>query len=161
MKEIPLTQGKVALVDDEDYESLNAFKWHAANCNGAYYAARSVWIGLGKQRYVLMHRELLNVSREVDHINNDGLDNRRANLRPASRSQQNQNSRKRMECSSVFKGVYWNIPSKKWQAYIRVNHIRIHLGLFHCEKAAALAYDSAAVEAFGDYAKTNASLGLL
>lgn len=150
MKEIRLTQGQVALVDDEDYEALARFKWQAIwNATAqTYYARRSS--GPGK---VYMHRQVTDalVGEEVDHINHNGLDNRRGNLRRCSVAQNRRNARKRARCSSQFKGVRWNKQAGKWQAMI----MKRHLGFFADETKAALAYNKAARQEFGEYALLN------
>lgn len=106
-----------------------------------------------------MHREVIGVSdsREVDHKNGEGLDNRKMNLRVATHSQNKQNSRKQVECSSRFKGVHWNINESKWQVRIQVNGQRVHLGYFDDEEIAAQVYDQAAKQEFGEYACTNSN----
>jgi hypothetical protein len=89
MKAIPLSQGKFAIVDDEFYDSLSQFKWSAARNQRTYYAQRSIYMG-GKSKTILMHRVVaelagLQLDRLIDHCNNNGLDNRKDNLRSASR----------------------------------------------------------------------------
>jgi hypothetical protein len=143
---IPLTQGKTALIDAADFSRVSAFRWIALRNGRNWYAMR--WPG------IYMHRLILGV-REVDHINGNGLDNRRCNLRPATRSQQMQNSRKRLDTSSLYKGVYWDKTYGIWRAQIRINGRAISLGRFDNEVEAAKAYDKAAKEAFSEYARTN------
>lgn len=150
MKEIPLTQGKVALIDDEDFEAVSAVKWYAQH-NRVLYAASK------RGRIVYMHRLILGAPPgvQVDHINGDGLDNRRANLRLCSNSQNHANLRKRTETSSRFKGVYWNKARRKWHAQIKANQRTFYLGLFDSEEAAGAAYDRAATEHFGTFSRLN------
>jgi len=155
MCEIPLTQGKVALVDDQDYEELSKHKWHASKIGKSWYATRTV----GKwphQKTILMHRQLLNPSPglECDHINGNGLDNRRCNLRVCTRSQNNMN-RRPSGCTSEFKGVYWNKTNKKWMAQIVFNRHGRGLGCYDDEEEAAYAYDKAARKHFGEFARPN------
>ena len=158
MKTIPLTQGKVAVVDDEDYVALSIWTWRALRCrqNGhdIWYAVRTVY---GTHLVVLMHREIAAVVGipQVDHRDGDGLNNRRENLRPATSSQNSLNRRKRIRCSSRFKGVCWHEASDKWQAYIRADGRQLCLGLFEHEEDAARAYDRAARRFFGEFALTN------
>jgi len=103
-----------------------------------------------------MHREIAaRAGFDTDHCDGNGLNNQRHNLRPAARSQNNQNGHKRAACSSKFKGVSWDKKAAKWRAYIRVNaHLR-HLGYFQDEQQAATAYNEAAVCLFREFAKTN------
>lgn len=147
MKEISLTQGKFTAVDDDDFDHLNQFRWVYHNQG---YAAR--WLN-DKRRWSLMHREILGVDDDLDgdHINHNRLDNQRCNLRTATRSQNIQNSSKRVNTSSNFKGVSWHKNIKKWQAYIG----KISLGYYENPIDAALAYDAKAKEIFGDFACLN------
>ena len=156
MKEIKLTRGKVALVDDEDFEWLNQRKWHAQKSGNAWYAARCDCSGKRK-RYVYMHRLILRppIGKECDHSNGSGLDNRRANLRVVTRSQNMMNSRKGRGCSSKFKGVYWNRQAGKWHTQINVCGRKHYLGRFVGEKEAACAYNRAARQYFGAFARLN------
>lgn len=159
-KIIPLTQGKVAIVDDADYEWLNQWKWCTVKReSGRCYAARMVRVGL-KRKTLLMHRLILGLDfgdeREGDHINVVGtLDNRRSNLRIATKSQNMCNRGKTKENTSGFKGVSWDMNAKKWHAQIKVNGERISLGLFVNPVSAARAYDIAALELHGEFARTN------
>ncbi len=155
VKEIALTQGKVALVDDEDYEELSKFKWYAAKNRKTWYVARAI----GKrphQRQVLMHREILGAQpgEQCDHINGDGLDNRRCNLRFCTNSQ-NQMNRRIYGGTSRFKGVMWNKRHKMWYAQIKHDGKQYHLGCFHKQTDAAHAYDTAARNLFGEFARLN------
>jgi len=148
MKKMPLTQGKFALVDDADYEWLSRWKWHAHEDHGNWYAER--W-------RVRMHNEILPppAGLEVDHKNHDGLDNRRINLRLGTHAQNGANRLPNKNHSSIFKGVTRRGGRGKWQAAIRVNGQRTHLGQFGDEQQAARAYDAAALAAFGEFARTN------
>jgi len=158
MKEIELTQGKVALVDDEDFEELNKHKWRAMNNHGrGWYAVRRSSSCNGKWHTIYMHREIMNAQpgQEVDHRNRKGLDNQRKNLRFCTCSQNQANAKKRVRCSSQYKGVNWNKQHDKWQAYIKVHGKQAYLGYFDDEIAAACAYDKAATERFGEFAHPN------
>lgn len=161
MKTITLTQGKVALVDDEDFDRLNRHKWYARKYalknRMTWYAVRNLTVAPGKQTTLQMHREIAAVAGicQTDHRDGNGLNNQRENLRPATRRQNQQNQRKRPDCSSRFKGVCWNEESRKWQANIRVNGYKRYLGLFEVEEDAADAYDEAATRLFGEFALTN------
>lgn len=158
-KEIQLTRGKVALVDDADYEALNQYKWCVAHGQtGGFYAVRAGLARDGqRKRTILMHRQIVGAAAgvDVDHANGNTLDNRRRNLREATRSQNCANRHKRPASSSKYRGVHWKKANGKWAAQIKVNgHIR-HLGLFADEQEAARTYDAAARAVFGEYANPN------
>lgn len=152
MKEIALTRGYVALVDDDQYERIAACKWYAAVQPNYVYAARC-----SNKRIVWMHRVILDarLGENVDHVDGDGLNNQRSNLRLATRSQNQQNQRKKSPASSRFKGVSWNKGNRKWESNIQHHHVRSHLGSFTSEVDAAKAYDSMAYRLFGEFAKLN------
>lgn len=153
MKEIPLTKGCVAIVDDADYETLAAHRWLACNRRGVpVYAGRDV----GGRR-LLMHRVILAAPSgfEVDHINGDGFDNRRQNLRLATRSQNARNIGSRRGASSQYVGVSYDRRSGRWASQISVNYKNHHLGYFDNEREAALAYDRAARAMHGAFARPN------
>lgn len=145
MKKISLSQGKVAIVDDEDFEFLSQWKWHVV---GGGYAARSVRHA-GKRFLIYMHRALLEAD-EVDHINRNKLDNRRANLRACDRSG-NMLNREKFSGSSRFKGVHFDQTKQLWRASFR----GVSLGRFKHEEVAAIAYNVAAAAAVGKYALLN------
>lgn len=158
MKYIPLTQGKFAIVDDEDYERLNQHKWHMGKGRNTYYAKRSIKIG-NKRTTQCMHHDIINVPPgfETDHKNRKGYDNRKCNLRICTRAQNSQNSKppKTSKHSSRYKGVSWFNITKKWRAYIKKNNVFTSLGYYINEIDAAKAYDKAAKELFGEFACTN------
>lgn len=153
MKEIPLTKGKVALVDDADYERLSQFKW---SCDRGYAVRAGKKCG-GKYKKIYMHREIMNTpnGEETDHINLCKTDNRRENLRNCSRSQNQSNSFKYSNNTSGFKGVTWNSQKGMWMAQLMKNRKHIYLGLFENPKDAALAYNAGALLHFGEFAKLN------
>lgn len=155
-KEIELTQGYKALVDDEDYEYLSQFKWRY---HGDGYA-----VGANKKvSYLNMHRIILErkLGRELtkdentDHRDLDKLNNTRDNLRLATQSQNMANVSKHPNTSSRFKGVGWHKNTGKWQARITVKGKNTHLGLFYDEEEAAKVYDRQALLAFGEFAYLN------
>jgi hypothetical protein len=159
MKAIPLygelAAGRVALVDDADYELVSQHRWHISrqlrNCRPSGPYAATIIQRNGRQTTVRMHALITGWPR-TDHINGDGLDNQRANLRPASLGQNAANSPARGHGTSQYKGVYWSSAMRKWHAAIRVGGQRRHLGYFADELEAARAYHEAAREAWGEYA---------
>ena len=158
MKEIQLTQGKIALVDDENYEYLNQWKWYARKSrNNNYYAGRYFYIKKGFRIYISMHTDILNPNKQfiIDHINNNGLDNRKINLRICTNAENMKNRPLYKNNSSGFKGVNWSIKSKKWYAYIRNNKIMYNLGCYINVKDAAKAYNNAAIKFHGEFANLN------
>jgi len=152
MKQISLTQGKYALVDDKDFGYLNQWKWFASfdGCN--WYACR-------KGGVIKMHRVILGLQKgdkqKVDHINHNGLDNCRCNLRICTQAQNCQNRKPYKNSSSKYKGVSWYSITKKWRARIKLKRKEIHLGYFDSETLAAKTYDEKAKILFGDFAKLN------
>lgn len=155
-RKIPLTRGLFAIVDPEDYRRLSRFRWHAHIGTSTFYAVRH---RPGSCRKLIwMHRAILNVPAHllVDHINGNGLDNRKSNLRPATKSQNCRNKRLgRTNTSSKYRGVHWHSRAGKWQASIRVNRKSIHLGYFHDELKAARAYDEASRKYHKNFGKPN------
>lgn len=162
MKEIALTQGKVALVDDEDFESLSKFQWNGYRGGNTFYAQRYICLN-NTTIHLLMHRCILKLNnndmRQVDHKNGNGLDNRKENLRIATSSQNQANSQKRIDNTSGYKGVTWNKRNKKWQAEIKYNQQHFYLGLFKNKDKAAQAYNEMALKFHGEFARLNIILG--
>jgi len=156
---IPLTQGKYAIVDPEDFLHLSKEKWYAAGSNGIFYAVRAAKGSNRKQRRIHMHRWILKVPESlfVDHINHNGLDNRKANLRPANNAQNGQNRAKfsKRTYSSKYKGVTWHGRQKTWRAHIQVNRRLLSLGSFGDEVKAAKAYDRVAKKYHREFAVLN------
>ncbi len=144
-KQIALTQGKFAIVDDEDYERIKSQKW---NYSSGGYAVSP----LGR-----MHRVILNCSIgfEIDHINRDKLDNRKENLRVCSRHENNANKGKYKNNKSGYKGVDFYPPLGKYRAQLKRMGIKMHIGYYKTAIEAAKAYDKKAVEIFGEFASIN------
>jgi hypothetical protein len=167
VREIPLTRGKTALVDDEDFDALSRFKWRAdrskrVHGEDGWYAVRSVYFksgGVKKVRVIRMHREILELPSDVDgeHVDGNGLNNQRFNIRPCANDSLNQANRTRMlpNASSRFRGVTRHTQTGRWQAQIKVNGVNHFLGLFRIETEAAAAYDHAARVNFGEFARLN------
>ena len=148
---IPLTQGLYALIDGEDYEWLNRWKWHAQRAkNDICYAVRL-------ERKISMHRIITNApkNKQVDHINHNGLDNRRCNLRICTNSQNSQSRRLSLNKTSKYKGVMWDKRCKKWYVQITCFYKQAYLGRYDNEIEAAKTYDKKAKELFGEFALTN------
>lgn len=159
---IPLTQGRYAIVDEEDYAEISKHKWYLSRGGtGRTYAART-YRENGNRETVKMHNQIMKPppGLYVDHKSGDSLDNRRANLRICTHAENQHNQRTwTKKKSSEFKGVYWNRQLKRWIARINLNGNRKHLGCFHSEDAAAQAYDLAATTLFGEFARTNFKKG--
>jgi hypothetical protein len=163
MKTIALTKGKVALVDDEDFEALNQLSWQASRSpySSSWYAARYVYMGGGRKnrrcRTEIMHRVIMNAlpGTFVDHINHDGLDNRRCNLRLCTKRENRLNSRKTKKGCSKYKGVGWCPRRKRWTARIKWLGTQKMLGRFEEEEDAAIVYNVAAQLLFGEFAFLN------
>lgn len=153
-REIPLTQGKVAIVSACDYDWLNQWKWYTGKCG---YAQRN-WLSelTGKRTVLLMHRFITTApaNKEVDHIDGDRLNNRRENLRLCSH-EQNMHNQKSQTGASRYKGVAQTSDSQTWRAYISKDGSQIYLGSFATEIEAALTYNTAAVQLFGEFARLN------
>lgn len=152
-REIKLPTGHVVIVDQKDFRRLSAFSWTVARAKHTNYARSS-------QTGQPMHRYLLDAPRGsvVDHVNGNGLDNRRSNLRICTRAENLQNRRKHKVGTSRFKGVYLRYKGKKhclWMARIFVQGKLNSLGLYRNEEDAAKAYDIAAIAIHGEFALTN------
>lgn len=153
MKKIKLTQGLFALVDDEDFEYLNQWKWYAAKMGNSVYALRRIrenGIQTGQQ----MHCQIMGC-KWIDHIDGNGLNCQKYNLRKCNQQQNNWNRKPLRVSTSIYKGVSFNKDSKKWVAGIKKDGIDIHLGYHINEIEAAKIYDKKALEIFGEFAYLN------
>lgn len=157
MREIKLTRGKVARVSNADFAWLNAYRWYAEKLPTVWYARRKIRRQGGIVRTVSMHQLLAAVMgfASPDHADGDGLNNQRKNLRPASQTEQNGNQGLRSNNTSGFKGVSWNKDCRAWESYVSKGRKRFRLGFFKTATAAARAYDGAAKQLFGEFARTN------
>lgn len=157
MKEIPLTKGKVALVDDEDYTALMNYTWRAIEDGGNWYACMSMG-SKSKQRRLMMHRILLQLTdpKEVcDHKDGNGLNNQRDNIRKCSNQKNSCNRRMKRNNSIGYKGVIFKPKHKKYQASINVNGKFIWGGHFDTPTQAAVRYNELAIVHHGAFANLN------
>ena len=156
---IPLTRGEFAIVDPEDYPRLAKHKWHLAKSPTGSYAVRWQRNPAKKNRKrIWMHRHVIHIPRSLlcDHVNCNSLDNRKANLRPATVSQNLCNRPKRKsKTRSKYKGLEWDKTQRMWKARIQINNRKIYLGSFNSEIDAARAYDYAAKQYHHEFANLN------
>ncbi len=163
MKEIILTQNQIAFVDDKDYEYLNQWKWCAHKSCRTFYAIRNIYpLNRRCPVRITMHHEVFGKNIRIDHIDGNGCNNQIENLRAASALQNMWNQKKRKNCSSIYKGVYWDKAQGKWRAQIACGevlnnglHKRVYIGRFDIEEDAAREYDKFAKKHFGEFAKLN------
>jgi len=158
VKTIPLTKGEVAIVDDADYEELMQWSWTCLVTKGRKYARRGERDRrAGTQTCIYMHRQIMNAPEgvEVDHRVGDGLDNRRANLRLCTHSQNLCNAKVNAGNKSGFRGVSFDAAKRKWYASIRVNGKTKAIGKFNTALEAASAWNMAALETHGEFARLN------
>lgn len=153
MRHVPLTQGLFAIVDDEDYDRVMQHKWHAVKCRYKVYAARRPTIN-GRRQHVPMQRFILGEPHGalIDHINGDGLDNRKGNLRSVTVSANTHNRPAPRDNTSGVKGVKWHKGAQKWMAEIRVHGRYVYLGVHERLEDAATARREAERELIGEYA---------
>lgn len=153
MKEITLTRGLVTLVDDEDYELLNSMKWYAEKYTHTFYARKRI-----NNKLVSMQNYLLGVSSplRVDHIDGNGLNNQRNNLRVCTHRQNMLNvGKRRINPTSKYLGVHYDKSRGRWMVSIGINYKCVHIGRYDSEIEAALAYNEAAKKHHGEFAKLN------
>lgn len=153
MKTLTLKCGAVVKVDDADFERISKYTWFLSNKG---YAVASTHVNGSIQNFYL-HRVVLDAPKDIwtDHIDGDRLNNTRANLRLCTATQNNMNLAKRKGTTSRFKGVYWCKQKGKWHTRIKMFGKAKHLGFFSDEQAAAIAYDEAAINLFGQFARIN------
>ena len=154
MKKILLTHNKTAIIDDEDYPLVSQYKWYASRGRNTWYAQTSI-----KGTTVLMHRLILGLvlgdKIQTDHINHNGLNNCRKNIRKCTHTQNHRNRQPNKKGTSIYKGICWDINKKKWRSQLTIFNCNHYLGLFEFEIDAARAYDIKAKELFGDFAFLN------
>jgi hypothetical protein len=157
---IKLTQGKTALISYMDFIMLSSFHWTANKIGRKFYAKSSVKIH-GKWSTVYMHSLIMGKREglEIDHINHDGLDNRRSNLRFVTRSQNSLNNRLRITSTSKYKGVSFDKRYGKWMARFYFKGIKHYLGLHSTAEKAAKAYNDCAKIVAGEFANLNVIKG--
>lgn len=160
MKLIPLTQGKLAQVDDEDYDYLMQWKWFANKVGNTFYAKRNTPTIESKRNTIIMHRLILKSENDmlIDHIDGDGLNNVKSNLRVCTKSENNRNRKSVKGSTSKYLGVHFYTSKTNytaWIAKIRHNKILYRLGYFKSENDAALAYNKKAQELHGEFANLN------
>lgn len=162
MREVKLgASGLVALVDDEDFDLVNEYKWYLKKPNRPHYTFYTYrrwgvygdWVGRrykSQRMHNLIMQELW-----IDHIDGDGLNNQKSNLRKCTNSENLANVRNTIGSSSRYKGVYLRKDTQKWDAHICKDRKKYALGSYTLEVEAALAYDRAAQELFGEFARLN------
>jgi hypothetical protein len=152
-KEIILTQGKVAIVDDEDFEYLNQFKWYANN----NYVGRSITVSKNKQKHILIHRFIMKPDKGmlIDHLDGNPLNNQKNNLRICTHSDNMRNCKISIKNTSGYKGVSFVKKKNTYKSAIKFNKRTIYLGYYIDPIDAARAYNTAAIKYFGEFAKLN------
>lgn len=157
MKEIQLSNGGVALVDDEDFEDMNRFKWFGHSEGNTVYAWRHQYNGHREYGKVKMHRQIMKAKpgEILDHADSNGLNNQKSNLRFCSFSQNLMNTCIPRNNVSGFKGVSYHRQNKRWRATINKDGKQVSLGCYGTPEEAALAYNRKAAELFGEFARPN------
>lgn len=152
MKKIILPQNKIALISTVDYRRVSEYKWYLQKDALTYYAFTNIDL-----KHISMSAFIKGKKPgfEIDHADGNGLNNQRRNLRYVTHSQNSMNRKPRKNCTSKYKGVWFNTERSIWQVSIRKNYKRFFLGSYHIEEDAAKAYNKAAKNKFGKYAKLN------
>lgn len=166
---VPLTKGYEAIIDADDVPLVEGFDWHALvqrrrdGLVRAVYAIRSAPQAGGKRRHLWMHRVILSLDEDAygDHVDGNGLDNRRCNLRPATGTQNRQNLRLAANNTSGIKGVSWAAREQRWRSVIRVNGGYVSLGYYANLDAAAEAYAQASAKLHGEFGRAASALAAL
>lgn len=153
MKEIQLTKGMFAFIDDEDFELVSQYKWHY--CNG--YANTRIYENGKSSKYIGMHRLIMQAKpgEQIDHINGIKRDNHRSNLRKCTPKDNPKNCKTPVTNTTGFKGVCYRKRAKLFSAQISVQNKSIHIGYFRTAESAAIAYDLAAIKHYGQFARLN------
>lgn len=154
MKYIELTNGDKTIIDDEDYEEVSKYKWRKDSLDN--HVVRTFGPHKGR-RLIRLHRQIMKaeVGQIIDHINGNVLDNRKENLRIATKSQNGMNRSKQKNNKSGYKGVSWSNQHKRWIAQLTLNGKRVLNKLFKTKEEAAKAYNEAAIKYFGEFAQLN------
>lgn len=158
MKLIPLTQGKFAIIDNDDFELVSLFKWYLSKQVAVTNIGSEVVDGKRRHFKLLMHRLIMSPEPLlcVHHVNGNGLDNRRSNLRVCTKQENNRAFRiKSKGKTSIYRGVCWDAKRVKWKAYIEFDGVLHNLGRFEEETQAAQAYNLRALNVFGEFAHLN------
>ena len=151
-----VTQGQVTTFDLEDLEKVAEHPWYVCHGGKTSYAQTSIGFGRGNRKLLQLHRLIAGENgKPVDHKNGCGLDNRKSNLRSCSNSENTRNQSLRKDNTTGYKGVSYRKQRGKYRACIEINSRHKHLGHFNCPTAAAIAYDKAAIEHFGEFARLN------
>lgn len=150
---VPLSQGREAIIDAADVDLIGRWRWSVWCGRGGDYAVRGDYSG-AKRVSVSMHRVIMNnPDAMVDHIDGNGLNNRRSNLRLASDSQNQQNRKISVNNTSGVKGVGWHGPRQKWRARLKLRGREISLGYYACKTAAAIAQARGIQEYYGEFGR--------
>ncbi len=154
---IPLSNGSVAIIDAADAHLVVGRNWHVSEDDGRSYARANCRLPSGRWGQIKLHRVIMLPPKgyDVDHINGDGLDNRRCNLRIATRSQNNMNARTRADNKSGHRGVFWRSDRNRRIAYINANGKRKYLGAFKDQNAACAARQAASAELHGEFRRVS------